>query len=327
MTATRRGVMAAGAGLWLGAALPARAQTRWQAATPWLDGNSHTRNLRQFLDEVRQGAGGGLDIRLHAGGTLLKSAEILRGLQTGQVQLGELLLALEAPLDPILELDSVPMLVRSLREARRLAAITRPLIEQRLRREGLTLLYMAPWPPPGLFSGFVVDSLQDLRGTRMRTMTPMAARLASLAGAISAYVEPEEGPLPFSTPLATTMFASASIGVDVQAWNFARFYMPLDISFPKDAVCAQSRAWEALPAQQRSAVLQAAAGAEERAWALASSERPVAQNVLISHGISLRSPSPRLLAELEQIGRTMLDEWRARAGESGARVLAELHAG
>ncbi|MCG7364045.1 TRAP transporter substrate-binding protein DctP [Roseomonas sp. ACRSG] len=326
MTATRRGVMAAGAGLWLGAARPARAQTRWQAATPWLDGSGHTRNLRQFLDEVRQGTGGGLDIRLHAGGTLLKSAEMLRGLQTGRVQLGELLLALEAALDPILELDSLPMLVRSLEDARRLAGITRPLIEQRLRREGLTLLYLAPWSPAGLFSGFAVDTLEDLRGTRMRTMTPLAARLASLAGALAAHAEPEE-PLSFSAPLATTMFAGASSGVDVEAWSFARFFMPLDISFPKDAVCAQSRAWEALAAQQRTAVLRAAAAAEERAWAMASSEGPAAQEVLVSHGVRLRPPSPRLLVELEQLGRIMLDEWRARAGETGARVLAELRAG
>jgi TRAP-type C4-dicarboxylate transport system substrate-binding protein len=320
-------IVAAGTGIWLGAALPAWAQTRWQAATPWVDGNSHTRNLRQFLAEARLAGGEMLEVRLHSGGALLKSVEMLHGLQTGQVQLGELLLAAEAALDPILELDALPMVARSLDEARRLTAMTRPLIEQRLRREGITLLYMAPWPPPGLFSGFVVDSLEDLRGTRMRTMTPVAARLASLAGAISARIEPDEAPLSFAEPLATTMFASASIGVDVEAWKFARFYTPLDISFPKDAVCAQSRAWEALPAQQRRAALQAAAAAEERAWALASSERPVAQRVLADHGIMVRAPSPGLLAELEQLGQTMLAEWRARAGEAGARVLGEFRAG
>lgn len=327
MAATRRGMVTAGAGIWLAMTFSAGAQARWQAATPWLDGNSHTRNLRQFLDEAGRATGNMLDIRLHSGGALLKSAEILQGLRTGRVQLGELLLAAEAALDPILELDSLPLLVRSLDEARRLTAITRPLIEQRLRREGLTLLYLAPWPPPGLFSGFAVDSLQDLRGTRMRTMTPIAARLASLAGALSARVEPEEAPLSFATPLATTMFASASTGVDVQAWSFARFYTPLDISFPKDAVCAQTRAWEALPAQQRAAILQAAQAAEERAWALASSERPVAQTILTSHGVMVRPPSPRLLAELEQLGQTMLAEWRARAGEPGAQVLGELRGG
>ncbi|RKK01127.1 C4-dicarboxylate ABC transporter substrate-binding protein, partial [Pseudoroseomonas wenyumeiae] len=75
------------------------------------------------------------------------------------------------------------------------------------------------------------------------------------------------------------------------------------------------------------AMLQAAAAAEERAWALASSERPAAQAVLASHGITLHAPSPRLLAELEQLGQTMLAEWRARAGEAGARVLGELRPG
>lgn len=328
MAATRRGILAAGAALALGAARPAQAQTRWQAATPWADGNSHTRNLHDFLSEVRLTTGGALDIRLYADGALLKSGEILRGLQTGQVQVGDLLLALASPLDPILELDSLPMLVRSLDEARHLTMLTRPLIEQRLRREGLTVLYLAPWPPPGLFSGFVVDSLQSLRGTRMRTMSPSAARMASLAGALSAPIEPEQGtPLSLAAPLATTMFASACTGVDVAAWSFARFYMPMDIAFPKNAVCAQSRAWEALPSQQRQKLHQAAQAAEERAWAMASSEPPVAQRVLASHGVTVRAPGPELLAELEHLGQTMLAEWRVRAGEAGTRVLDALRAG
>jgi hypothetical protein len=53
----------------------------------------------------------------------------------------------------------------------------------------------------------------------------------------------------------------------------------------------------------------------------------VAQRVLADHGIMVRAPSPGLLAELEQLGQTMLAEWRARAGEAGARVLGEFRAG
>jgi TRAP-type C4-dicarboxylate transport system substrate-binding protein len=327
MAATRRGIMAAGAGLALRGAMPATAQTRWRASVPWSDGNSHSRNLRHFLDEVRLASGGTLDVTLHTSGTLLTLTGTREGLQRGQAQIADLLLSAEADLDPILELDSLPMLVRSLEGARQLATLTRPLIERCLRRVGITVLYLAPWPPPGLFSGFVVDSLADLRGTRMRAVTPIASRLVSLAGAISSQPEAEERPLSYGAPLARAMFASASSGVDLQVWSFARFYMPLDMSFPKNALCIQSRAWDALPARLRAVMREAAAAAEERAWALASSERPVAQKVLASHGVTMMPPSARLLAELEQLGQTMLEEWRARAGASGARVLAALRAG
>jgi TRAP-type C4-dicarboxylate transport system substrate-binding protein len=218
MATTRRAVLAAGSGIFLaGPAVPAGAQTGWQAASPWPEGNCHRRNLRRFLEDVRQATDPALEVQLHDGGTLAEASGLLRSLRAGQVQICDMLLSAEAALGPVMEVDALPMLVRSLEEARRLAALSRPAIAQRLQREGVTLLYLAAWSPPGLFSGFPVESLHNLRGTRMRTMTAMAARLASLAGAMSEPDEPEEPPQGCAARFATTMFASATTGVDLQA--------------------------------------------------------------------------------------------------------------
>jgi TRAP-type C4-dicarboxylate transport system substrate-binding protein len=328
MATTRRAVLAAGSGMILaGPAAPAGARTRWQAASPWPEGNCHSRNLRQFLEDVRQATDNTLEVQLHDGGTLLKASGLLRGVQAGQVQICDMLLSAQAALDPVMEVDALPMLVRSLEEARRLAALSRPAIAQRLQREGVTLLYLAAWSPQGLFSGFPVDSLDDLRGTRMRTMTAMAARLASLAGALSAQTGPEQRPQGSAARVAVTMFASATTGVDVQAWNFARFYTPLDITYPKNAVCVQSRAWEALPARRRAALREAAAAAEERAWSIAGSEGAAMQKLLAGRGVTIRPATPGLLAGLAHCGQVILEEWRARAGAPGARLLEALRTG
>ncbi|MFM7689294.1 MAG: TRAP transporter substrate-binding protein DctP, partial [Alphaproteobacteria bacterium] len=52
----------------------ANAQTRWQLATPYPDGNFHTRNLRDFITEV-QAAASGLQIQIHSNASLLKMPE------------------------------------------------------------------------------------------------------------------------------------------------------------------------------------------------------------------------------------------------------------
>jgi len=36
------------------------AQTKWDMATPYPDGNFHTKNIRQFADEVAKSSGGKL---------------------------------------------------------------------------------------------------------------------------------------------------------------------------------------------------------------------------------------------------------------------------
>ena len=82
---SRRAVLLGGASLPLATTFitPALAQTRWQLATAYPDGNFHTRNLRDFITEV-QGAASGLQIQMHSNASLLKMPEIKRGVQTGQ---------------------------------------------------------------------------------------------------------------------------------------------------------------------------------------------------------------------------------------------------
>jgi TRAP-type transport system periplasmic protein len=65
----------------------AQAQTRWVMATPYAE-NFHTLNIRAFIQDVEQATGGRLSVQLHNNASLLPMAQIKRGVQTGQVQLG-----------------------------------------------------------------------------------------------------------------------------------------------------------------------------------------------------------------------------------------------
>ena len=97
MTLTRRETLLALAGL-TALAPAAQAQTRWQFATPYADGNLHTRNIKTFIQEIEQASAGRLAIQLHSNGSLLPMPQIKRGVQQGQVQLGEILLTAYAKL-------------------------------------------------------------------------------------------------------------------------------------------------------------------------------------------------------------------------------------
>ena len=126
------------AGLAALAPVAARAQARWQMATPYADGNFHTRNIRTFLQEIEQAAGGRLSVQLHSNGSLLRMPEIKRGVQTGQVQLGEILLTAYANEDPLFDADALPQLVTNFAQAKQLSDLQKPFIEARLARQGLT---------------------------------------------------------------------------------------------------------------------------------------------------------------------------------------------
>jgi TRAP-type C4-dicarboxylate transport system substrate-binding protein len=325
MTLNRRALMGA-AGLAALTPLAARAQTRWQMATPYADGNLHTRNIRAYVQEIEQAAAGRLSIQVHSNGSLLKMPEIKRGVQTGQVQMGEILLTAYANEDPLFDADALPQLVTNFQQAKRLADLQRPFIEARFARQGLVLLYMVPWPPAGLYSQQPVTSLEQLRGARFRTFSPMTNRFAQLIGAQPTLVQAAELAQAFATGVVVAQITSAATGVDTQAWDYARYFTPLGFSMTKNAVFVSRRALESLPRDLQDAIRAGAERAEARGYQLSEQATREAEATLAARGMQVTPPSQQLLDELARVGRTMAEEWVQRAGEDGRRLLEQYRA-
>jgi len=268
---SRRNVLAAPFILVPLTAQETQAQARWQVATAYPDGNFHTRNIRSFLDEVK--AQTGIDAQLHSNGSLLPMPQIKRGVQQGQVQIGEILLSAYGNDDPFFEVDSIPQLAWTDEQARKLATLSRPYIEARFQRQGLSVLYSVPWPPSGFYTNVPVENLEVLRGSRMRTFNAMTNRFATLLGATPTLVQAAEVPQAFATGVVNSMVTSAATGVDSAAWDFAKVFTPIGFTRTHNVIFVQRRAFEALPAAQQTAMREAAKRAEDRGWALSAEAR------------------------------------------------------
>ena len=199
MNLTRRTALGAGAVFGLSATASRAQSTRWQFATPYPDGNFHTVNNRAFVKEIEAASGGKLAVQVHSNAALLKMGEIKRGVQTGQAQLGEILISSYGNEDPFFEVDGIPQLVTSYAQSRKLADLSRPYIEARLQRQGLSLLYMVPWPPSGFYTNAPVSTLDALKGTKFRTYNVMTSRFATLVGATPTLVQQAELAQAFAT--------------------------------------------------------------------------------------------------------------------------------
>jgi TRAP-type C4-dicarboxylate transport system substrate-binding protein len=329
MTIDRRSALAAAAAL-LGVlpALPARAQlqahaqgARWQAASGFGDGNFHTRNLREFLAEIGTLTQGAIQVTLHSNGSLLPQPQIKRGVQTGQVQIGEILLTAYGNEDPFFDADAVPGLVQNLDDARRLATVQAPFIEARLARQGLMLLYMAPWPQVAITANQNFAGPEALRGIRMRSYSPISTRLAGLLGAQGTLIVAPEVPQAFSTGIIQAQLTTAPVAADTAVWDYSRYFIKASIATSKNAVFMSRRAFDALPEAQRAAILTAARNAEARGWRLAAEAEADAEARMVARGVQVVPASPALLAAIRAAGATMIEEWAARAGEDGRRML------
>lgn len=320
MTLTRRETLLALAGL-TALAPAAQAQTRWQFATPYADGNLHTRNIKTFIQEIEQASAGRLAIQLHSNGSLLPMPQIKRGVQQGQVQLGEILLTAYANEDVFFDADAIPQLVTNLAEAKKLADLQRPLVEARFARQGLALLYMVPWPAAGLYAQQPVTSLEQLRGQRFRTFSPMTNRFATIIGANPTLVQSAELAQAFATGIVTAQITSAATGVDTSSWDYAKIFTPLGFSMTKNAVFVSRRAMEALPADIQALIRAAAVRAEARGYELSQESQTQAEATLAQRGMQVLPPSEQLLADLRRVSQQMTQEWIEKAGEDGKKLI------
>ena len=300
----------------------AQAQTKWDMPTPYADGNFHTKNVRQFVDDVAKSSGGKLQITVHSAGALIKMPEIKRAVQTGQVPIGEILISVLANENAIFAFDSNPFLANSYAKDAKLWKVARPIVEKQLDAQGIKVLYSVPWPPQGIYSKKDLNSLSDLKGTKFRTYSPTTSRFAELVGAIPTTVQVPEVPQAFKTGLVDAMITSGATGVDTQAWDYLSHYYDTQAMLPHNVVFVSKAAFGKLDAATQKAVLDAAASAETRGAKTSEAENDGYKKTMASKGIKILQPSAKLTAEFEVIGKQMTDEWVKKTGADGEAILA-----
>jgi TRAP-type C4-dicarboxylate transport system substrate-binding protein len=310
----------------LAIAPPVSAQTRWVAATAYPDSNYHTQNLREFLRDVEQTTGRTLAVQVHTNGSLLPMPQIKRAVQTGQIQLGEILLAAYGNEDPLFELDFIPFLADTWAKARALNEVTEPLLRARFERHGMTLLYLANWPSQAFVTRTEINRVEDLRGTRFRAQSTTLARLAELVGAAPVTVQQAEVAQAFTTGIVNVMITSAQTSVDTSAWDFTRYFYDVGMMYVRNAVLVNSRAFAALDEATRTAMREAAARAAARGPGLAQASERTMTERLRAHGMLTPEPSPELVTAMRGLGERMAREWAQKAGPEGQQVLERYRA-
>ncbi|NJN47059.1 MAG: TRAP transporter substrate-binding protein, partial [Candidatus Competibacteraceae bacterium] len=252
---------------------------------------------------------------------LFKHPQIKRAVQTGQVQAGEVFISILGNEDPLYTVDSIPFLATDYAQAKTLWQASRQLIEQRLAKDGLILLYAVPWPAQGLYVSKPVATIDDLGGLKFRAYNKATSRLAQLVGAVPTQIEVPEIPQAFATGLVEAMITSPTTGVNSKAWDFVKHFYDLQAWIPKNMIIVNRRQFDALDEASQQAVRDAAAKAEQRGWKISMAEGEAMKKELADNGMSVAPPSAELKAELLKIGATMTDEWLQETGEDGKAVL------
>jgi TRAP-type C4-dicarboxylate transport system substrate-binding protein len=311
----------AGMALFAASAFPAYAQTKWNLPAAYPQDNPHTVNLLAFTKAIEQATGGKLQITVHPAASLFKAPEIKRAVQTGQTQIGEVLISIHENEDPVFGLDVVPFLATSYPAAKKLWQASRPAIEKKFASQGMMVLFGVPWGPQGIYAKKDINSLDDMKGLKWRAYNVGTSRIADIVGAQPVTIQAAELPQALATGVVNAFMTSGSTGYDSKAWETMTHYYDTQAWIPKNLTFVNKAAFDALDKPTQDAVLKAAAAAEESGWKLAEEKATWYLEQLKANKMKVVPPSDALKSGLQKVGEQLTADWQKKAGADGQAII------
>jgi TRAP-type C4-dicarboxylate transport system substrate-binding protein len=304
------------------AASPVSAQTKWNLPAAYPADNPHSVNLAMFAKDVAAATNGKLEITVHPGASLFKAPDIKRAVQTGQAQIGEVLISLHENEDPIYGVDVIPFLATSYPESMKLWQASKPTIEKKLAAQGLMVLFAVPWAPQGIYAKKDINTVDDMKGLKWRAYNVGTARIGELVGAQVVTVQAAELAQALATGVVNSFITSAATGYDSKAWESMTHFYDTQAWIPKNITFVNKAAFDALDKPTQAALLKAAATAETRGWKMWEEKSGWYLDQLKAHGMKVLPPSPALKAGLKKVGDQLTADWLKKAGPEGQAILA-----
>lgn len=293
----------------------------WTMATPYGDASFHTKNTKQFADDVAEATDGELTIAVHSGGSLVAHGEIKPSVRRGTIDAGEVFMSVLSNDDPIFEIDTLPGVAGSYDDAYALWQATKPMITELFADEGLIPLYAVAWPAQGVYTANELADPAQFEGLRVRAPNINTQRFVDNLGGSPTETEESDIPTAFSTGRVDAMITSSSTGNSMTAWDYVSHYTDANLWLPKNIVFISQRSYDRLDEATQDGLMEAAERAEERGWQMSRDDNDASLAALKENGITVSTPNDEVAAALQEAGDKLFQDWLDRADDEAEAAL------
>jgi len=276
--------------------LSVTAQTiEWDLPTAWAATNYHSVCLKIFADEVYKRTDGKLKINIHYGGALgYKGPEMLSVVRDGVVPIGDILKNAQTGEEKFFGITSLPFLAPGVIELRMLEFFTRPVEDRIVEKHNQKILYQVPWPSRNVYTKKEINTLEDLKGLKIRTVSKEDSDLFTLLGAAPIQMPWGEVVTSLATGVIDGVATSSASGVDGKFWEFTGYASRWNWHSSEDMVNVNLDAWNRLSPELQKIIETTALELEPQFWKIAVEENKEKEKILIENGIKVYDPNPEL---------------------------------
>jgi TRAP-type transport system periplasmic protein len=300
-----------------------RAQTVWDMPTEYPQNAMPGLGLTTFTKHVAELSAGKLQIRPSFDATAgIKSAGMLTAIADGRVQAGDAFAGSLESEDAIFALPSLPFLVTSTADAKRLADIARPYLAAALQKKGLRLLYLTPWPPSGIWSKTALKTPSDLSALSIRTYDKTSTEVFASAGAKAVSISFADTMPRLTDGSINAVLSSGDGGAGRKLWEFLPYFSEITYSLPLSVASVSQSVYDGLSGDLREAVDEASRRTESELWLALSTRLQENYQRMRQNGVTIDStPAPAIVEVLHSGAAEVQRAWCSRSGPACLAIL------
>jgi TRAP-type C4-dicarboxylate transport system substrate-binding protein len=303
----------------------AQAAVQWDLSTVWPESNFHTQNAKRFAEEVAKATGGEVKIEVKSGGQLgFKGPEHLRAVRDGLVPVADVLNIQQIGDEPLLGTESIPFLVGTPEELKVLHKYLRPEYEKIAARNNQKILYIVPWPTQYLHLKVKTDTLDGLKGIKIRVPDKNAQDMLAAIGMSPVLIPWGETIPALASGAVSGVSTSATSGVDGKFWEFLKYIYPTNHVWSCQMMNVNLDSWKKLKPEQQKAIEELAQKLEPEFWAVSVQNDKDSLKKLVDGGMEVVPVPPAMMKEFRDKTASLLDSFVKRVPAAEAPVRAYL---
>lgn len=306
------------------AAGAAQAQVKLEISVPWGPNEFHSLNAAAFAKRVTEETKGQVQVAARAGGELgVKANESVRAVADGVVPMADLALFQNASRGAALAVETLPFLVNDYDQLKVLHQSFRPLWEKILERNNQKVLYVVPWPKQFFFVKKPVNSIDDLKGVKMRSLDRLTTDWINRLGMTPVQLTNLEILQALGSGMLEGVPTSAGTAVAQKYWDFMKYAYETNHIWASNVMTINLDIWKKLTPEQQQTIQRIAREMEPGFWE--NSKRDHEQKVaeLVKNGMNVQ---PMPAAVVDEMRKRTIPLWEPYAkpfGEEGLKALAE----
>jgi TRAP-type transport system periplasmic protein len=279
-----------------------------------------------FAERLKENSDGRIEVTNHFGGSLgFRSVDHWSAVEDGAVPLASTYVGVFTGIDPIFLLTSMPFLATNPIEAKALIDAAWPHYEAAFAEGGQILLFTEPWVPGGIWAAKPITEPEDLEGLQVRTFDSNGTHVMAEVGANPVQMSWSDVVPALATGAIDSVLTGGSPGLAAGFHEHITYYHEIGFVMGSSMVHMNRSAFESLPEDLQTIVMDTAKEVEEEVWANVREELKGDFQRMEEAGVTVYpEPGEELLSVLQEASSPLLDEWKEKMPNGvGDEILAQ----